>query len=184
MSRRVKADVPTQVMRMKVISMGDAAVGKSCLIKRYCEGKFVAKHITTIGIDFGVKPTQVDGLPVHINFWDLAGGQEYFEIRNEFYKDSQGAILVYDVCSRSTFDSLDSWLQESVRYGARNLVLAVCANKVDGGKRAVSEAEGKRWATERGAAFYTETSAKDGTGVQSMFERLFAEIQTSKQRCE
>jgi DnaJ family protein C protein 27 len=80
--------------RLKIISLGETAVGKSCLIKRFCEDKFVSKHVATIGIDFGVKPVQLDGTgTVRINFFDLAGGPEYFEIRNEFYKDAQGAAV-------------------------------------------------------------------------------------------
>ena len=58
--------------RLKVISLGEPGVGKSCLIKRFCEDKFVTKHVATIGIDFGVKPVMIDGESVRVNFWDLA----------------------------------------------------------------------------------------------------------------
>uniref|UniRef100_A0A7S3DBW3 Uncharacterized protein n=1 Tax=Palpitomonas bilix TaxID=652834 RepID=A0A7S3DBW3_9EUKA len=91
---------PKKAVRMKVVSMGDAAVGKSCLIKRYCERRFVSKYITTIGVDFGVKPAEVKGREVKVNFWDLAGPKEYFDVRNEFYKDSQGVgetEIVFDI---------------------------------------------------------------------------------------
>ena len=59
--------------RLKVISLGESGVGKSCLIKRYCEDKFVSKYVATIGIDYGVKPVQIMGAgPVKINFFDFA----------------------------------------------------------------------------------------------------------------
>ena len=77
-------------MRMKIISFGSEGVGKSCLIKRFCEDKYVSKYISTIGVDFGVKPVKVAGQSVRVNFFDCAGGAEYFEIRNEFYKDASG----------------------------------------------------------------------------------------------
>ena len=99
--------------RLKIISMGDKTVGKSCLIKRYCEEKFVAKYVTTIGIDYGVKPVVIGGQNVRINFWDVAGGDEYVEIRNEFYRDVQGAILVYDVTSRSSFNAGSEYVTSS-----------------------------------------------------------------------
>merc|ERR1712187_842579 len=118
-------------------------VGKSCLIKRYCEEKFVSKHVSTIGVDFGVKPVVVQGQNVRVNFWDLAGGDEYFEIRNEFYKDAQGAIVVFDVGDRASFDALDRWLREANNQGANNLVLAICAKKCDSKQRLVTEVEGK-----------------------------------------
>jgi len=164
--------------RMKVISMGDEAVGKSCLIKRYCEEKFVNKHVSTIGIDFGVKPVVVQGQTMRVNFWDLAGGDEYLEIRNEFYKDTQGAVLVYDVSDRRTFENLERWLKEASEGGASSPQLAVCANKIDG-KRCVTEAEGKKWAAKH-KALYFETSAKDGDGVKTMFEGLFKQVVTSQ----
>ena len=163
---------------MKVISVGESCTGKSCLIKRYCEDKFVAKHIPTIGIDFGVKPVKVDGQPYRINFFDMAGGPEYLEIRNEFYKDAQGVILVFDVASKASLEALDKWLKEGEEFGmdARRTALVLVGNKSDGGKkREVSEADAKKWASSHGNLTYFETSAKDGDNVSRMFEKLFLE---------
>jgi hypothetical protein len=50
----------------------------------------VSKYVATIGVDYGVKPIKIRGTEIRVNFWDLAGGEEYAEIRNEFYKDAQG----------------------------------------------------------------------------------------------
>lgn len=55
---------------------------------------------------------------VRVNLWDLAGPTDYLEVRNEFYKDSQAAILVYDATDRSSFEALTNWLEESQKYGA------------------------------------------------------------------
>ena len=76
-------------MRVKVLSMGPGGSGKSCIIKRYCEEKFVQKYIATIGVDYGVKPVTIAGKQVRVNFWDLSGREEFFDVRNEFYKDTQ-----------------------------------------------------------------------------------------------
>ena len=160
--------------RLKIISLGEPGVGKSCLIKRYCEDKFVSKHIATIGIDFGVKPVTLDKVgPVRINFFDFAGGPEYFEIRNEFYKDAQGVVLVFDVSSRATLDALDKWLKEGKDYGLQAPAMVLVGNKTDTGKREVSEADAKRWAGAHGSLAYFETSAKDGSNVWAMFDALF-----------
>lgn len=56
--------------------------------------QFVSKYISTIGVDYGVKGIVLAGEEVKVNFWDLAGSKEYLEVRNEFYKDSQGCLLV------------------------------------------------------------------------------------------
>ena len=175
------ADVPSGLApsRIKILSMGSAGCGKSCLIKRYCEERFVTKYIATIGVDYGVKPVKIDRLgEFRINFWDLSGHAEFFEVRNEFYKDTQGCILVYDVTSRESFEQCDSWLMEASKYGAspRDMPIALCANKVDKKKeQIVSEAEGQQWASSRGLTYF-ETSASSGANVQEMFDFLFREV--------
>ena len=162
--------------RIKVLSMGSAGSGKSCLIKRYCEERFVTKYIATIGVDYGVKPVKVDGADVRVNFWDLSGPKEFLEVRNEFYKDTQGVLLLYDVSSRESFDELDGWLTEATKYGAnpRELPVVLCANKADK-KRAVSEDEGRQYAVTRGLTYF-ETSASSGQNVHEMFDFLFREV--------
>ncbi len=170
---------PPNNMRMKIISIGSAGVGKSCIIKRFCEERFIPKYISTIGIDYGVKKVPVEGRDIRVNFWDLAGGPEYLEIRCEFYKDAQGAILVYDVTNQRSFLELEVWLGEASKYGAKDLIVAVCANKCDLPKRAVSEAEGRRWATGKGFSYF-ETSALSGQGVPAMFEQLFRDTYSLK----
>ncbi|XP_017581335.1 PREDICTED: dnaJ homolog subfamily C member 27, partial [Corvus brachyrhynchos] len=147
---------PRKALRVKVISMGDAEVGKSCIIKRYCEKRFVSKYLATIGIDYGVTKVQIRDREIKVNIFDMAGHPFFYEVRNEFYKDTQGVILVYDVGSKESFDSLDSWLaemkQELGPHGnMENVVFVVCANKIDAGKlRVVDESEGRLWASSTG----------------------------------
>uniref|UniRef100_A0A0G4F337 J domain-containing protein n=1 Tax=Chromera velia CCMP2878 TaxID=1169474 RepID=A0A0G4F337_9ALVE len=119
-------------MRMKVISMGAEQSGKSCIIKRYCEGRFVNRYISTIGIDFGVKVVNVscpsfesaDGIsvrshnrPAKVNFFDLSGHVSFSSIRKSFYEDAQGILLVFDVTNRQSFESLPLWIEEARREG-------------------------------------------------------------------
>ena len=159
-------------MRVKVLSMGPGASGKSCIIKRYCEEKFVQKYIATIGVDYGVKPVTIAGKQVRVNFWDLSGRPEFFEIRNEFYKDTQGALLVFDASERSSFETLEDWLKEASKFGMpRDLPVAVCANKVDK-PRKVSEAEGRQWAASHKYDYF-ELSASTGANVPDVFECVF-----------
>jgi hypothetical protein len=57
-------------------------------------------------------------LQVRVNLWDLAGSPDYLEVRNEFYKDSQAALLAFDLANRQSFESLSSWMAEAAKYGA------------------------------------------------------------------
>ncbi|KPA77595.1 ras family protein-like protein [Leptomonas pyrrhocoris] len=131
--------------RIKLLAIGDVGVGKSCVIKRYCEGRFVTKYIPTIGIDFGVKKVEVNkaavlqrrsgssagasggggsnsssssSIPaaVRVNFWDGSGDDDYREIRNEFYDAAQGILLFYDVRDARSFENLQTWWDELGTY--------------------------------------------------------------------
>ena len=166
-------------MRIKILSMGPGASGKSCIIKRYCEEKFVAKYIATIGVDYGVKPVTIGGRQVRVNFWDLSGRPEFFDVRNEFYKDTQGALLVFDTSDRSSFEALDGWLAEAKKFGISSkgdasTPIIVVGNKIDM-KRAVSEDEANTWAKARNCEYY-DASAQSGANIHEVFERLFERI--------
>lgn len=80
----------------------------------------MSKYVVTIGIDFGVKPVTVKGEAVRVNFFDMAGGSQYTDIRIEFYKEAQGVLLVFDVNNKSSFAALDSWLEEAKDNGLKN----------------------------------------------------------------
>ncbi|KAJ3182895.1 DnaJ sub C member 27 [Gaertneriomyces sp. JEL0708] len=167
-------------LRIKILSMGDAGVGKSCLIKRYCENKFIQDYIATIGIDYGVKTVSVDDEEVKVNFWDVAGDPVYFEIRNEFYKDTHVVILVYDVCNQSSFDSLNRWMDELRNYCPSEPLIFLVATKTDKENRKVTREQGEQVAKKMGLSYW-ETSSKTGDGVMEMWESLWDGVVTKLQ---
>lgn len=175
-----------RALRVKVMSLGAGAVGKSTLIKRYCEGRFVQKYITTIGIDYGVKPVKVLGHDMKVNFFDTSGGDEFKDIRVEFYGmgETNGVLLVYDVTNRKTFTELDNWLEEANRYGCPLSKLhrtgdlpfvILLANKTDLPKRQVQKADGVQFASKHGMYYY-ETSANSGENVVEALNFLFEKV--------
>ena len=167
---------PPSRFSTQITSLGEGGTGKSCLIKRYCEERFVQRYISTIGVDFGVKPVTIYDYQVKVNFWDLSGHPEFFEVRNEFYKDTQGAMLVYDISSRKSFEALNMWVKEAAKFagGTTGITFVLCGNKNDK-KRVVPEAEGRAWADQHEMRFF-ETSAKSGENVNEMFEYLFTAV--------
>uniref|UniRef100_H2Z026 J domain-containing protein n=1 Tax=Ciona savignyi TaxID=51511 RepID=H2Z026_CIOSA len=165
-------------LRVKIISMGNAEVGKSCIIKRYCERRFVSKYLPTIGIDYGVTKVSVKDKEVKVNIFDMAGHPYFFEVRNEFYRDAQAALLVFDVCDRNSYLALESWLTEMKQEMGRinkldNVIFFVCANKIDKGKRAVDTLEAQLWAEDKGFKYF-EMSAATGEGINELFQELFS----------
>lgn len=168
-----------QPLRIKIISMGNAKVGKSCIIKRYCEKRFVSKYMATIGIDYGVTKVTVHGQDVKVNIFDMAGHPIFYEVRNEFYNETNGVMLVYDVTDRNSFGALQEWLDEMKQEMENpdemlNIVFVVCANKIDK-TREVDDLEGRVWAESKGF-HYCEMSAQSGQGISEMFETLFSEV--------
>jgi len=178
-----------RALRVKIMSLGSAAVGKSTLIKRYCEGRFVQKYIPTIGIDYGVKPVRVGAHDLKVNFFDSSGGDEFKDIRTEFYAMGQtnGVLLVYDATNRKSFSDLANWLEEanSMRCALSRLhksggmqsppAVALCANKVDLPKRVVSRNEGEDFASAHGLRYF-ETSAASGDNVNEALSYLFEQV--------
>ena len=153
---------PDTLLRLKVISLGNVNVGKSCLIKRYCEKRFVSKYMATIGIDYGVTRLRVRNYDIRMNIFDFSGHPLFYEVRNEFYRDVQGVLLVFDLNNRRSFESLDYWLCEMKKElsthpnSKSSFVIFIIGNKNDL-KRMVDETEAKLWANVRGYQYF-ETS--------------------------
>ena len=168
-----------EVSKVKLISMGNTGVGKSAIIKRFCEGRFSSKYFGTIGVDYGVKSVRFGATEVRINLFDLAGGPEFLNVRNEFYKDTQGGILVFDVTNRESFEALNSWVDESCNFGAKNPDIIVVANKIEMPSRVISEIEARSWASANGFD-YVEVSASTGSRVNQLFEQLTSRIVREK----
>jgi len=127
----------------KIISVGNSEVGKSCLIKKYCEEKFVERYISTIGIDYGVKKLKVKGQQVCINFFDMSGNDDYKLIRTEFYADASGVLMVFDLDNRDSYNSLVHWEDEMKKGGVETnrVKVVVCGNKSDSKGREVNSKE-------------------------------------------
>jgi DnaJ family protein C protein 27 len=140
------------------------------------DGGVSKRYIATIGVDYGVKPHTVAGQNMRVNFWDLSGHAEFAEVREEFYRDTQGLVLVFDVSSAASFQALGAFIAEAKAHGYPTGPVpgALCANKCDL-RRAVSEAEGRDFAKQHGLGYF-ETSALTGALVNEVFEYVFAEV--------
>ncbi|KNE63130.1 small GTP-binding protein domain [Allomyces macrogynus ATCC 38327] len=173
--------------RIKIVTLGDAASGKSCLIRRYCERRYTSKYIATIGIDYGLRQVLVRDQPVKVNFWDMAGDRSYFHIRNEFYRDTHGVILTFDVTVKKSFSALETWAKElaacsrptatadGAEISASGFALVLVGNKIDAPKRAISRDDAEALARRLGCP-YVECSAKTGENVDALFDRLFEAV--------
>lgn len=148
--------VRTRPLRLRIVVIGSEASGKSCVIKRYCEKRFVSKYSATIGIDYGATKILIDQREVSIHIFDTSGSDLFRDVRNEFYCDMHGILLVCDVTNRDSFDSLNTWTDEvmtELRKEDRDMqgtVLMLCCNKCDLQNRQVDEVEVRLWSEMRG----------------------------------
>jgi len=182
-STLLTGDRGAKPLRVRIVIAGAEGVGKSCIIKRYCEKRFVAKYLPTIGIDYGATRIFVDKREVSVHIFDTSGLDLFKEVRNEFYREAHGLLLVGDVTHRESFDRLGEWVKEArMELGreGRDLENTVCflaANKCDANpdKREVDELEARLWAELHGFNYFA-TSAASGSGVTEMFQAFFSHL--------
>ncbi|XP_041374654.1 LOW QUALITY PROTEIN: ras-related protein Rab-13-like [Gigantopelta aegis] len=165
---------------IKVLGIGNASSGKTCLIKHFCESKYTTGYQPTVGVDYGFKIQNIGGSDVRVHLWDLSGSPEYIDVRNELYTGSDAIFLVYDVTCQASFESIDSWLREASKYSKGNPEIFLVANKIDlNQKRVVSTADGKKCAGQHKLRYY-EASAATGEGVDKLFSDLLMSIITGR----
>jgi len=153
----------------KYIIVGDTAVGKSCLLLQFTDKRFTPVHDLTIGVEFGSRTLTIDGNQVKLQIWDTAGQEKFRSITRSYYRGAAGALLVYDITRRDTYDHLTSWLEDCRKYSNQNLTIMLVGNKSDlETKREVSKEEGEAFAKKHDL-FFLETSAKTAFNVESAF---------------
>lgn len=120
---------------LKVILLGDSGVGKTSLMNRYVNDKFKSLYRKTIGADFFVKDVIVDNKVVTMQVWDTAGQERFQSLGLSFYRGSDCVILVHDVTSPASLESVKVWKEEFLIQGApndpKNFPFIVLANKID-----------------------------------------------------
>lgn len=169
----------------KIVLLGDSGVGKSNLVFRFTKNEFNKDSKSTIGVEFATKTVQIeDDKLVKAQIWDTAGQERYRSIASSYYRGAVGALLVYDVTDRASFNHVPMWLKEVEENAEKDCLIMLVGNKMDlHEQRTVFVRDGRSFARKNGLAFI-ETSALDATGVDTAFQRILQEIyktQTKKQ---
>ncbi|KAL1900233.1 hypothetical protein Sste5346_002544 [Sporothrix stenoceras] len=188
---------------LKILIIGPSNVGKTALLKRYCDNDFDSNDASaTIGIDLYVKRLSVRGKTYRVMLLDTAGQERFRTLSTSYYRGAHGIVFVYDVTNRTTFEQMDSWFAEA----EANTAVAVAAgstakcqfclvgSKVDraGTSRAVTAEEGAALAAkyndddngggvgdDSGKPLFFETSARTGENVREPFVALVDRIVAS-----
>lgn len=107
----------------KVIVVGDLAVGKTCLINRFCKDVFDKNYKATIGVDFEMERFEVMGIPFSLQLWDTAGQERFKCIASTYYRGAQTIIIVFDVNDVASLDHAKQWLEDALKENDPSSVL-------------------------------------------------------------
>ncbi|KAL0249450.1 hypothetical protein GEMRC1_004682 [Eukaryota sp. GEM-RC1] len=160
----------------KVVLIGDSGSGKSCLLSRFTRDEFIRESKSTIGVEFATRSLEIDGVTIKAQVWDTAGQERYKAITSAYYRGAVGALLVYDITKRESFENVAQWLEELRSHADSNIAITLIGNKCDlKFARAVSEEEAIDFARRNDLSFL-ETSALDGTNVDRSFQDVLTFI--------
>ncbi|CAA2969648.1 ras-related protein Rab11C-like [Olea europaea var. sylvestris] len=160
----------------KIVLIGDSGVGKSNILSRFTRNEFCLESKSTIGVEFATKNLQIEGKTVKAQIWDTAGQERYRAITSAYYRGAVGALLVYDITKRQTFDNIQRWLRELRQHADSNIVIMMAGNKSDlNHLRAVADNDGQTLAETEGLSFL-ETSALEAYNVDKAFQSILTEI--------
>ncbi|XP_069062736.1 ras-related protein Rab-43 [Pleurodeles waltl] len=161
----------------KIVLIGDAGVGKTCIVQRFKTGIFVERQGSTIGVDFTMKTLEIQGKRVKLQIWDTAGQERFRTITQSYYRSANGAIIAYDITKRGTFNSIPHWIDDVRKYAGSNIVQLVIGNKLDLGEfREVQLIEAEAMAEHWDVLCAIETSAKDSSNVEEAFVKMATEL--------
>ncbi len=169
----------------KITLIGDGAVGKTSIRRSYLGETFKGNYNLTLGSDFATKIMQVGDLKINIIIWDLAGQPRFKAVREGFYRGTKGALLVYDITRKDTYENIPQWIMELLKNNRKQKVpMILIGNKSDlrgSLYKTIPSEHGETYAEELGlwSGFdvpYIETSAKFGDNVDQPFETLIKQI--------
>ena len=161
----------TATLEFKVVMIGSVAVGKTAIANRLQFKRFDEEYQPTVGAGYIPYRTTYDGKDIELQIWDTAGMERYKSLGSIYYRDAHAAIIVYDQTSMESADSLQMWLDSFRATVKTPCYIAIAANKDDLPRKVVPVEKIKEWAQGQGFDFFI-TSAKDGTGVNEMFNSL------------
>ena len=165
----------------KILTIGESNVGKTCVLRRFVENKFLKTHLATIGIDFKTKNITIKNKEIKLKIWDTAGQERFRNITNQYYKGADGIVLIFDITDQNTFDKIQDWMNQINSNTQTNEIgLVLIGNKKDlENSRIVTYKDGEALGKELGIKYF-ETSALTGDGIKDAFEHVTKEILKKK----
>ena len=149
--------------------LGNAGVGKTSLITRFCDNSFKGTYNNTIGVDFRLVTLKYKKIISKIHIWDTAGQERFRSLALNYINNSHGFAFVYDITDKNSFNNINNWIDLALDKNKKSIFNFLIGNKRDiTEKRQVSENDGQQLAKEKNLCFL-ETSASTNENVQKLF---------------
>ena len=157
-------------LSFKMIVIGDAGVGKSCLTSQASKGIFEESYSATVGFEFLVFNVKLNEKVVKLQIWDTCGQELYRSLISSFYRNSSLAMMVYAINNKESFMHIESWLKEVKLQSNPDIKVFLIGNKSDlEEERKVTLEEAKTFKEEHGIHYFSEASAKNGINAKEVF---------------
>lgn len=162
---------------MKVLIVGNGAVGKSSMIQRYCKGIYTTDYKKTIGVDFLERKMSLNGEDLRLMIWDTAGQEEFDSMTRTYYRGAVACVVAFSTTDRESFDAVESWI-EKVEAECNAIPMVLVQNKVDLIERAVMTKEEANEKAEKVKLKFYRTSVQENFKVDEVFTYLAEEYLT------
>ncbi|CAG0918540.1 unnamed protein product [Notodromas monacha] len=181
----MSSNATAKAYTFKVVLLGEGCVGKTSLVIRYVEDKFNDKHVSTLQASFLSKKLNLNGTRANLAIWDTAGQERFHALGPIYYREANGAVLVYDITDEDSFTRVKNWVKELRTMLGNSVCLCIAGNKIDLERgRVVPIEEAEKYAKSVGAKHYS-TSAKLNRGIQDVFLELTQRmIESAKEKEE
>lgn len=113
------------------LALGSSFSPHPLLHNKFTDKRFQPVHDLTIGVEFGARMLTINSEQVKLQIWDTAGQESFRSITRSYYRGAAGALLVYDITRRETFNHLLPWLEDARQHSSKNLIIILCGNKSD-----------------------------------------------------
>ncbi|MBK5114306.1 MAG: GTP-binding protein [Candidatus Heimdallarchaeota archaeon] len=166
---------------LKIVLVGDAAVGKTAFRKKYCDVEFSEEYRDIIGADFATKHFTKNGENFAMQIWDIAAKERFQNSKELFFKSLYGAVLIFDVTNRESFKNIHNWLADIQSVESKEIAVVLVGNKIDlrpdQEGASITREEGQELAAKLSektgfSISYVETSVETGAGVEVAFRML------------
>jgi len=155
------------MINFRTVTIGDSSVGKTSIVNRILWNEFDHSEASTIGASYELYSEIRNGEKIELQIWDTAGQEEYRSLAPLYFRNSNGAMLVFDISKKSTFESANYWYETFQSVVGSSFVVVLIGNKADlDNEREVSKEEAEEWASAHNCRYF-EASALTGFGIKN-----------------